>query len=121
MIGTRYTEYAACVLGEILIDFTPQGVNKQGQRLFAGYKSKAVDATGAGDTFWGSFLYRVFKSGKAPEDITADEAASFADYSNAAASICVEGYGAIAAMPSEQETKDRFLQAGQIQNSSVFL
>ena len=31
----KQTEYAACALGEILIDFTPQGVNKQGQRLFA--------------------------------------------------------------------------------------
>ena len=80
---------------------------QDGERLIAGYKSKAVDATGAGDTFWGSFLYQVFKSGKAPEDITADEAANFADYSNAAASICVEGYGAIAAMPSAKEIEDR--------------
>lgn len=67
------------------------------------------------------FVYRVFKSGKAPEDISADEAANFADYSNAAASICVECCGAIAAMPSAKETEDRFLQVGQIQKSSVFL
>lgn len=84
---------------------------RDGERLIAGYKSKAVDATGAGDTFWGSFLYRVFKIGKAPEDITTDEAANFADYSNAAASICVEGYGAIAAMPSAKEIEDR-MKAG---------
>lgn len=39
------------------------------------------------------------KSGKAPENVTLSEAYSFADFGNATASLCVESYGAIPAMP----------------------
>jgi len=51
---------------------------------------RAVDATGAGDTFDGAFLARI---------ILGDDPFAAADYANAAAAIAVRGYGAVAPMP----------------------
>lgn len=78
-----------------------------GGRLVHGFKNKAVDATGAGDAFWGGFLYSLAKSGKAPEQITLSEAAEFADFGNAAASVCVENYGAIPALPDIKQVTEK--------------
>ncbi len=64
-----------------------------------GFRNKALDATGAGDSFWGGFLYQLSRSEKKPADVTLDEAAFFADFGNAVASLCVEKHGAIPAMP----------------------
>ncbi|MGX0875827.1 2-dehydro-3-deoxygluconokinase [Roseovarius sp. MBR-154] len=49
-----------------------------------------VDATGAGDTFDGAFLARI---------IAGDDPFTAAAYANAAASIAVQGYGAVAPIP----------------------
>ena len=54
----------------------------------------SVDATGAGDTFCGSFIARLLK-GETPEDA--------AHYAAAAASISTTGYGAIAPIPRAPE------------------
>jgi 2-dehydro-3-deoxygluconokinase len=50
----------------------------------------AVDATGAGDTFCGSFLARIIL-GDAPE--------AALRYANAAAALSTTGYGAVAPIP----------------------
>ena len=71
----------------------------------AGYEAEAVDTTGAGDSFWGAFLYCLLKSGKAPEEVTLEEAASFAGFANAAASLCVTRRGGIPAMPTAAEIR----------------
>lgn len=78
-----------------------------GGKLVRGFKNKAVDATGAGDAFWGGFLYSLAKSGKAPEHITLSEAAEFVDFGNAAASVCVENYGAIPALPDIKQVTEK--------------
>ena len=67
----------------------------------------AVDCTGAGDSFWGAFLIKVAQSGKKPSEITLDEAAGFAGFANAAASICVENYGAIPSLPTIEDVEKR--------------
>ena len=72
---------------------------KEGGAAVPAFKANAVDATGAGDSFWGSFLLQVAQSGKKPEDISLDDAISFARFANAAASISVENYGGIPSMP----------------------
>ena len=64
------------------------------------YKTKAVDATGAGDAFLGSFIYRVLELGKRVEDVSLEEAVACADFAQAAASLCVEGRGGIPSMPA---------------------
>ena len=81
--------------------------NGNGGRLVKGFCNKALDATGAGDAFWGGFLFSLVGSGKKPEEILPKEAAEFADFGNATASVCVEKYGAIPAMPTLREVEDK--------------
>jgi len=66
-----------------------------------GYPAKVVDTTGAGDSFWGGFLHKLLESGKHPKELTLAEAAEFADWGNATASLCVRKRGAIPAMPEK--------------------
>jgi 2-dehydro-3-deoxygluconokinase len=54
------------------------------------YAVRAVDATGAGDTFCGTFLARIL-TGDAPEEA--------ARYANVAAALKCMGYGAVAPIP----------------------
>jgi len=60
----------------------------------AGHVVHAVDATGAGDAFCGSFLARIL-AGDAPEDA--------ARYANAAAALKCTGYGAVAPVPRPRQ------------------
>lgn len=80
---------------------------KDGSVVVPGYKADMVDTTGAGDSFWGGFLKCLLESGKKPMDVSLQEAAEFAKYGNAVASLCVEKRGAIPAMPSVEEIKER--------------
>ncbi len=80
---------------------------QSGSELVKGFKNKALDATGAGDAFWGGFLYSLAKSGKTPAEISLSEAAEFTDFGNAVASVCVESYGAIPSMPGIEQVRDK--------------
>jgi 2-dehydro-3-deoxygluconokinase len=62
----------------------------QSQRTVPGHTVQAVDATGAGDCFAGNLLARL-SAGESLWDATA--------YANAAASLSVQGYGAVAPLP----------------------
>jgi 2-dehydro-3-deoxygluconokinase len=62
---------------------------------------KAVDATGAGDTFCGSFLARI---------IAGDGAEDAARYANAAAALSTTGYGAVAPIPRAEQVKAQLKQ-----------
>ncbi len=76
-------------------------------RFVPGFKAKAVDTTGAGDSFFGGFLYRFVTSGKSIKQLTVDDAADCARFGNATASLCVERRGGIPAMPKLQEVLAR--------------
>lgn len=80
---------------------------KEGGRKVAGFQSQVVDTTGAGDSFWGGFLYRLVESGKKTSDVTLTEASEFARFGNAVASLCVEKRGGIPAIPQLEEVKKR--------------
>lgn len=80
---------------------------KEGVAVVLGYKANMVDTTGAGDSFWGGFLNCLLESGKRPSEVSLDEAARFAKYGNAVASLCVEKRGAIPAMPTIEEIQGR--------------
>ena len=83
-------------------------VSKDGKGILVpGFKSIAVDTTGAGDSFWGGFLYQVCRSGKRPVEISLEEAAEFAKFANGVASLCVERRGGIPAMPKLSEVMER--------------
>jgi 2-dehydro-3-deoxygluconokinase len=64
---------------------------------------KAVDATGAGDTFCGSFLARII-AGDPPE--------AAARYANAAAALSTTGYGAVAPIPREPAVRTALARTG---------
>lgn len=80
---------------------------KEGGAVVPGFESKVVDTTGAGDSFWGGFLYQLAKSGKRPEEVTLEEAKTFAGFGNAVASLCVEKRGGIPAMPTMEQVLER--------------
>ena len=81
--------------------------SKDGGQVVPGFVSKAVDTNGAGDSFWGGFLHMLNASGKRPEEVTKEELYTFARFGNAVASLCVEKKGAIPAMPSLEQVKER--------------
>lgn len=76
---------------------------KEGSAEVPANKVAAIDTTGAGDAFWGAFLYCLGKSNKRPEEISLSDAITFTKFANAAAGICVQRRGAIPAMPSLDE------------------
>ena len=77
----------------------------EGGAEVAGFPADAVDATGAGDSFWGGFLAAFCESGKAPAEVTLADAVSFARLGNVVASLCVRKRGAIPAMPTREEAE----------------
>ena len=79
-------------------------------RLVPGFRSNVVDTTGAGDSFFGGFLYRFLASSVALKDVTLEHAADFARFGNATASLCVEHRGGIPAMPALKDILNRLGQ-----------
>lgn len=72
-------------------------------RIVPTFPGKVVDTTGAGDSFFGGFLYRYLSSGKPLKQITIDDAADYARFGNATATLCVGRRGGIPAMPKLNE------------------
>jgi fructokinase len=67
-----------------------------------------VDTTGAGDAFWGGFLYKLAKSGHRPNELSKEQLRDFTEFANAVASLCVQKRGGIPAMPTINMVKDFF-------------
>lgn len=86
--------------------------NKEGIRKVAGFKSKVADTNGAGDSFWGTLLFEIARSGKKPEDLTLDELEDMIRFANAAAAVTVTSHGAIPAMPTYEQVKERLEKEG---------
>ncbi len=78
---------------------------KEGCRYVPGINIPATDTTGAGDAFWGGFLYCMAKKGITPDTLTIEEAAEFAYFGNAVATMCVQKRGGIPAMPCLAEVE----------------
>ena len=62
-----------------------------------GHKVKAIDATGAGDTFDGAFLSEWLRRG---------DPFSAAEFANAAAVLSTTNYGAVDSIPNRDEVKE---------------
>jgi len=70
----------------------------------AGRKVHAVDATGAGDAFWGAFLAKLRICGvEKAADLTAAIIREALEYGNISGSICVQTKGAIASIPTRMQ------------------
>ena len=69
-----------------------------------GRKVKAVDATGAGDAFWGGFMSSLRMQGVSSRaDLTAELIRSAMEYGNVSGCICVQSKGAIASIPTREQ------------------
>lgn len=87
---------------------------KRCNTMVAGFECRPIDTTGAGDTFWGGFLSKFLSEQKKLSQVSLEDAAEYARYGNAAASLCVERRGAIPAIPSKLDVEQRIKN---IQNS----
>lgn len=110
LIG-RGIKIAAITLGKdgVLI------ASKDGSDTIPGHKVHVVDTTGAGDAFWGAFLYSVSglgntggygdiaRLGEQVGEISFPRIREIAKFANAAAACCVTKRGAIPAMPKRSE------------------
>lgn len=76
----------------------------------AGKKVKAVDTTGAGDGFIGSFLYCLADDGVTADSlaqVTGEKMAKYLEFANAFCGISVTKHGAIASYPTMEEMKGK--------------
>ncbi len=72
-----------------------------------GHKVKAVDATGAGDAFWGGFLSSLrFQNVAHAGDLTAPIIKTAMEYGNVSGCICVQGKGAIVSIPTRGQIEE---------------
>lgn len=72
-----------------------------------GRKVKAVDATGAGDAFWGGFMSSLRLQGVAKAaDLTAEIIKNAMEYGNVSGCICVQGKGAIVSIPTRAQIEE---------------
>ena len=82
--------------------------SKDGGCMVSGFAVKQIaDTNGAGDSFWGGFLYKVSTSEKQLDELTQEDLKEFARFGNAVASLCVEKKGAIPAMPELAQVEER--------------
>ena len=65
-----------------------------------------LDTTGAGDAFWGGFLYKLAMSGLRPNELSEAQLLDFTEFANAVASLCVQKRGGIPAMPKINMVRD---------------
>lgn len=77
----------------------------QGEKLdVPGRKAKCVDATGAGDAFWGGFLSSLRIQGiTSASGLTKEIILRALEYGNIAGWICVQSKGAIASLPTRAQ------------------
>ncbi len=68
-----------------------------------GYKVTAIDATGAGDAFWGGFLSKLLMyAPKTITEITEEMLRTSLVYGNKSGALCVEKMGGIPAIPGKE-------------------
>ena len=90
----------------VLLKLGPEGaLVSDGTRRerIAGYKVRAVDATGAGDCFCGACLARL---------AAGDSLWDAARYANAAAALSTTGFGAVAPLPTPDAVNNLLARAG---------
>lgn len=68
-----------------------------------GFKVTAIDTTGAGDSFVGSFLYQMNARGKNPKNVSEQDLSEILEFCNKVASIVTTKKGAMNAIPTMKE------------------
>lgn len=81
--------------------------HQSGYGTVKGFECQVVDTTGAGDSFFGSLVHYLLASDKKVGALTKQEIEFFFMASNAAASLCIEGYGGMPSIPSKEAVFER--------------
>lgn len=103
-IPNMMEEYGIAVVIETLGAKGAKYFYKGNSGTVEGRKVNAVDATGAGDAFWGGFLSKLLMSGiNSVADLTEDAVKDALRYGNISGSICVQKMGGIPALPAKEE------------------
>lgn len=71
---------------------------------------KAVDTTGAGDSFWGGFLSCFLSLGLPLEDMSWEQIRRCVEMGNTVAGLCVQKRGGIPAIPTKEMVMERMNQ-----------
>lgn len=79
----------------------------KGSGIVPGFRAVVADTTGAGDSFFGSLVHQILQTGKSVETLEADEIERFLTFSNAVASLCIEGLGGIPSLPGLNRIEER--------------
>lgn len=96
------------------ISVTVETLGTRGSRCFwngkilelPGLGGRCIDATGAGDAFWGGFLATLMKTGVlSPKDLTEGLLRKALQYGNISGWLCVQKKGALESLPSEAEVR----------------
>lgn len=85
-----------------------EAYTKKTKAVSFGKRVEAVDTTGAGDAFIGSFLYQLCRDGIEKErlaDLTSEQLKEYLDFSNEYCGKSVMAHGAIASYPALEEMK----------------
>lgn len=64
---------------------------------------KAIDTTGAGDSFWGALLYRFLELGTSIDNLSKEQIIDICTFANASGSLCASRRGAIPGLASRDE------------------
>lgn len=80
--------------------------HRNGHGVVKGYRCNAIDTTGAGDTFFGAVVHQLLQKGDI-NGLTVKELEEILAFANAAASVCIEGYGGIPSIPSLEDILKR--------------
>lgn len=106
-----YDEGIACLQEKYNIPLILLTMGKEGSRAYykgkcverPGFTVKAIETTGAGDTFCGSSLNYIVEHGF--DDLTEDQLGELLTFANAAAAIVTTKKGAIRSMPEREEVE----------------
>jgi fructokinase len=79
---------------------------KKNTYQFPGFKVKAIDTTGAGDSFIGAFLYQLLKMRLTLDNLETTDYTQIIKFANAVGAIVASREGAIPAMPKESEVEE---------------
>ena len=95
----------------VFVTCGPEGAvyaNTQAMGRVAGLTDvKVVDTTGAGDIFGGSALWKLLRTGKAPETLSGSEMADIARFACVAASLSTQKPGGVSSVPTYEEVLAR--------------
>ena len=77
----------------------------RGERIpFSGRSARCLDATGAGDAFWGGLLSMLrFRGVTAAKELTVPLVREAMAYGNVGGWLCIQGMGAIPSLPTRRE------------------